>query len=91
MGNVGLPIAALRRFEVLRPTASWFQGAQRGAIWGAVLGLVASSGIAAASDRGIIDWQLSVPIISGGILAGGVVGSLFLRSSVWQTLSLPGR
>jgi len=91
MGTVGLPAAAVRRLEVLVPTVSAFHGARRGAVWGAVLGLVTGAAIAAGSERGIIDWQLSVPIISGGIVGGAVVGALFLRSRAWQNLPFPER
>jgi hypothetical protein len=89
MGTVGLPAGAIRRLEVLRPTVSAFHGARRGAVWGAVLGLVSSAAIAVGSERGIIDWQLSVPIISGGILGGAAFGAVFLRSKAWQNLPFP--
>ena len=91
MGNVGLPAGAVRRLEILRPTVSAFHGARRGAVWGAVLGLVSSAAVAVGSDRGIIDWQLSVPIISGGILGGAALGAVFLRAKAWQNLPFPNR
>jgi hypothetical protein len=91
MGTVGLPAAAIRRLEVLRPQASAFHAARRGAVWGAVLGLVGSAAIAVGSDRGIIDWQLSVPIIGGGIVGGAAFGAVFLRSKAWQNLPFPAR
>jgi len=91
IGTVGLPLAALRRLEVERTTTPLWSGVRRGLLWGGGLGVVATALAATATDRGILDFSIALPILSGSLIAGGVGGGVFLRGRSWQNVPLPGR
>jgi hypothetical protein len=91
IGTVGLPIAALRRLEVERTTTPLWSGVRRGLLWGGGLGVVATALAATATDRGILDFGIALPILSGTLIAGGVGGGVFMRGKSWQSVPLPDR
>ena len=91
IGTVGLPLAALRRLEVERTTTPLWTGVRRGLLWGGGLGVVATALAATATDRGILDFGIALPILSGSLIAGGVGGGVLLRGRSWQTVPLPDR
>lgn len=92
VGTVGLPLAALRRLEVLRPRTTMFHAVRRGVMWGAVIGVVATAAAAVANERGIVSaTEVGIPIIGVSLVGGGVAGALLLRGWSWQSVPLPDR
>ncbi len=90
VGDLVLPVAALRRLEVLRAQTGGFAAFRKGLMWGAGLGVVASAA-AAIANGGSVDTKITTPLIGASTIAGGLVSLVFMRGHSWQIVALPGR